>query len=173
VEAKPDLSKEPSYLHTLQHDASLAGRICVVGALIANSAGKVFVMKRSPQRRLFPGCWDIVGGHVDPGETLVEALRREVREETGWVLRGLEAVVDILDWESDAGGVQTLRREFDFLTGVDGDLLNPQLEKDKATEFRWVGRADLPVLLENRKPDDFMIYGLVQKAFDLIERKNS
>ena len=51
-------------------------RTCVVGALILNRDGHVFVHRRSWQRRLFPGCWDIVGGHVEPGEDLLAALER-------------------------------------------------------------------------------------------------
>ncbi|WPO69906.1 NUDIX hydrolase [Streptomyces sp. KN37] len=40
-----------------------------------------------PGRRLFPDCWDIVGGHVEPGESLLDTLAREVAEETGRHLR--------------------------------------------------------------------------------------
>ncbi|TDD48740.1 NUDIX domain-containing protein, partial [Kribbella antibiotica] len=58
-----------------------------VGALIRDAAGRVYVHRRSPDRRLLPGLWDVVGGHVDPGEAPEEALRREVEEETGWVVR--------------------------------------------------------------------------------------
>ena len=29
-------------------------------------------------------CWDVPGGGVEPGESLVEACRREMLEETGW-----------------------------------------------------------------------------------------
>jgi 8-oxo-dGTP pyrophosphatase MutT (NUDIX family) len=46
------------------------------------------VHRRSWDRRTFPGCWDIVGGHVEAGEDLLTALNREVEEETGWQLSG-------------------------------------------------------------------------------------
>ncbi len=44
-------------------------------------AGKVFLVKHS----YTPG-WYLPGGGVEPGETLVEALTREMREETGILL---------------------------------------------------------------------------------------
>ncbi|MFC8197917.1 NUDIX hydrolase [Streptomyces sp. NPDC057298] len=63
------------------------GELWTVGAVILNRAGEAFAQKRSPDRRLFPDTWDIVGGHVEAGESILEALAREVEEETGWRLR--------------------------------------------------------------------------------------
>jgi 8-oxo-dGTP pyrophosphatase MutT (NUDIX family) len=50
------------------------GRTHVAGAIIADPAGRVFAQRRSPTRKVFPHCWDIVGGHVEPGETMLEGL---------------------------------------------------------------------------------------------------
>jgi 8-oxo-dGTP pyrophosphatase MutT (NUDIX family) len=38
-------------------------------------------------RRLFPGCSDLIGGHIEDGEEVLSALRREIHEETGWILK--------------------------------------------------------------------------------------
>ncbi len=56
----------------------------VVHLHIFNEAGELYLQKRSMKKDIQPGKWDTaVGGHIDYGETVEEALRREVREELG------------------------------------------------------------------------------------------
>ena len=56
----------------------------VVHLHIFNKAGDLYLQKRSINKDIQPGKWDTaVGGHIDYGETVEEALRREVREELG------------------------------------------------------------------------------------------
>ncbi len=56
----------------------------VVHLHIFNKNGDLFLQKRSMSKDIQPGKWDTaVGGHVDYGEDVESALRREVREELG------------------------------------------------------------------------------------------
>ena len=56
----------------------------VVHLHVFNSRGELYLQKRPMWKDIQPGRWDTaVGGHVDYGETIAEALRREVREELG------------------------------------------------------------------------------------------
>ena len=158
---------DSQYLSALQAAAEADGRECVVGALIKNEAGAIFVQKRALDRKLFPGCWDIAGGHVEAGETLYEALAREVEEETGWQLIEIIDVVKVFDWEDERDGRIVKKREFDFLAQVSGDLNVPQIERDKFSEFRWVGEKELDILLENRTLGYAAVYDLVRLALKI------
>ena len=150
-------------LMAAQAQAEAEERQCVVGAIIVNARGQVFVQKRSANRRLFPNCWDSVGGHVEPGETLEETLRREIREETGWELSRILTQVGLFDWEDEQGGK---RREFDYLVQVEGDLEHPQLEWTKNSEFRWIGPDEVDLLRENRSEYDTLLFGVVKRALE-------
>ena len=103
----------------------MTGTLEVVGALIKDDRDRVYVHRRTADRRLFPGIWDIVGGHVEPGESAEEALAREIEEETGWRLRRIEGVAADWEWAVDS----VVRRETDYLVEVDGDLTAPRLER--------------------------------------------
>ena len=58
----------------------------VVHLHIFNEKGELYLQKRSETKDIQPGKWDTaVGGHVDFGEKVEDALRREAREELGVV----------------------------------------------------------------------------------------
>jgi isopentenyldiphosphate isomerase len=58
----------------------------VVHLHVFNSNGELYLQKRNLNKDIQPGKWDTsVGGHVDYGEEVTEALLREVREELGIV----------------------------------------------------------------------------------------
>jgi ADP-ribose pyrophosphatase YjhB (NUDIX family) len=61
-----------------------------VGAVVHDAAGRLLLIRRAhdPGR----GLWSLPGGRVEAGESVAEAVEREVREETGLDVRAGTAV---------------------------------------------------------------------------------
>ena len=59
-----------------------------VGALIFNSDGKIFLMKSHKWRDKYV----IPGGRVELGERIEDALKREIKEETGLKIHDVEFI---------------------------------------------------------------------------------
>jgi 8-oxo-dGTP pyrophosphatase MutT (NUDIX family) len=131
------------------------------GALILDDTGRIFVQRRAHDRRLFPGAWDIVGGHLEPGESFDDALRREITEETGWQLSHVLAEIGVFRYVGDD---HDLRIERDFLVRVDGDLDRPRLEAGRHTEWRWITEAE-SAQLDGDGPGDLLARELLAVGF--------
>ncbi|MBV8799505.1 MAG: NUDIX hydrolase [Alphaproteobacteria bacterium] len=78
------------------------GPIVAVGAVIWRGPERVLLVRRGQPPRI--GEWSIPGGRVEMGERLMEALAREVLEETGLTIATGE-LIDVVDFmERDADG---------------------------------------------------------------------
>lgn len=63
----------------------------VVAAVLV-SDDRVLLCHRHPSRQWYPDVWDLPGGHIEPGETQLEALQRELREELAVELNPSSAI---------------------------------------------------------------------------------
>ena len=52
-----------------------------VAAVLFDDQGKMLITQRSITKKYLPNVWHIPGGQIDEGETVEEALKREVKEE--------------------------------------------------------------------------------------------
>ena len=112
-----------------------------VAAVIERGGRFLFVEERIDGRLVL----NQPAGHLDPGESLVAACRREVLEETGHPFEPRE-LVGIYRWHYAAKDVTFLRFCF---TGVAGDA-DPERKLDKEiVRLHWL----TPVELEARKGD--------------------
>ncbi|MEU3557597.1 NUDIX hydrolase [Streptomyces fragilis] len=138
------------------------GETWTVGAVVLDRDGRAFAQRRGPDRRLFPDCWDIVGGHVEPGDTLLDALAREIEEETGWRLSRVRRLLGVTRWTGDDG--KGTRHEADYLVEVEGDLDRPVLRRSEHTAHDWFGPEDLWRLKENLSPGQYLVHDVIAAA---------
>jgi len=99
----------------------------VVHLHIFNAKGELYLQKRSMNKDIQPGKWDTaVGGHVDFGEGVELALRREAREELGVIDFKPEFNYSYL-WES------TVERElvYSYRTVYEGKITIDPVELDE------------------------------------------
>ena len=67
-----------------------------VGAIIVDERGRLFLARRGRKAKNERGLWEFPGGSVEMGERLVDALKREIREEYGVEIEVGE-LLDVVD----------------------------------------------------------------------------
>ncbi|HUI56149.1 MAG TPA: NUDIX hydrolase [Bryobacteraceae bacterium] len=90
------------------------------------------------------GWWSLPGGALETGESLANAVRREVREETGLEVRPL-GVLEIFEriMRDKSGAAEYHYVLIDYVCRVTGGTLCPG---DDVCAVEWVRREDLPKL---------------------------
>jgi mutator protein MutT len=101
--------------------------------------GKVLIVKRAKDP--YKGQWSIPGGRVELGETLSEAVQREMREETGLDIR-VGPVIEVFE-RLERQGHRVLYHFVivDYLCTCTGGVL---CAGDDAEDVAWVTAAELP-----------------------------
>ncbi len=106
-----------------------------VGAVVVHE-GRVLLVRRANEP--LKGQWTLPGGLLEVGESLLEAVAREVKEETGLEVEPIE-LVDLVDRiHRDQGRVRYHYVIADYLCRVTGGELRAASDADAV---RWVERA--------------------------------
>ena len=131
-----------------------------VGIVVLNSENKVFVGKRrdNPIEK-----WQMPQGGVDPGESLIEAMRRELLEETGitnikilkelnyWLEYELPKDLIGIIWKGKFRGQKQRWFIVKFL-GTDKEV-NVKTKFPEFIEWKWLNIEELPNVIVDFKKD--------------------
>jgi 8-oxo-dGTP pyrophosphatase MutT (NUDIX family) len=113
----------------------------VVSALILHNR-RVLLIQRAAHDG-FPLKWECPGGCVDTTDaSILHAVCREVREETGLAVRHVTEVVDTLEFDGHEG---TKWRKITFLVvmGSDHEVEGLQLDAREHVDAVWAGEGDV------------------------------
>ena len=129
--------------------------------ILARTDGKFLITKRVMTKAWAPGWWEVSGGAAMAGETSEEAVKREIREETG---------LDVTGWEG--GYLFTYRRDnpgegdnyfvdvYRFCADFSEDDL--QLQKAETDGYRFATAEEIKALAEE---GIFLHYDSICKGF--------
>jgi 8-oxo-dGTP diphosphatase len=128
-----------------------------VGAVIVQNHSVLLIRRAQPP---LLGEWSLPGGILECGETLREAVAREVREETGLVVEtdDLLGVYERLI-RDDEGRLRYHYVLIDFLCRPVGGDLNAGSD---AADVRWFIRDELPTLNLADDTNDVVLKGLAR-----------
>lgn len=131
--------------------------------VVARRDGRFLITKRAAAKAWAPGWWEVSGGGAMAGEESLDAVRREVREETG---------LDVTDW--DGGYLFTYHREnpgegdnyFVDVYRFIGDFAEEELRMQEA-ETDGYRLATAGEVRELAAQGIFLHYDSIREAFSL------
>jgi 8-oxo-dGTP pyrophosphatase MutT (NUDIX family) len=121
------------------------------------------MVRRAPHKVWFPNHWDLVGGHVEDGESVEAALIREVQEEVGLTPAQFRKVANLPE-PSESGDPNTRYHLF-LVTQWDGG--EPTLLGEEHTAMQWIALAQVSEFQDIAHPDYLRVFhGLMSEMVD-------
>lgn len=119
-----------------------------VKAVVQDADGRILMLQRKePYHGEDFLRWDVPGGRIDVGEPILDALRREVKEETG---------LDVTEIGQPFHAQDILHNpklhvvRITYPVKVTGEITIGQNPSDEHSEFRWFQRDEIPVGLTDK-----------------------
>ena len=97
------------------------------------------VVKRNENDNLYPGSWEVPGGHLEKGETLKDGLKRELEEEIGFTENFNPIITHYFDELKERNNELIHDLELDFIINVDSSKMDIKLS-DEHSDYKWVTR---------------------------------
>lgn len=125
----------------------------VKAVILNHKLNKALLIRRRPDD-FGGGTWESAGGKVEEGETLEDALIREVYEETGLKVIPEKLLYASLDEHSEQRLIFIV-----YLCLTDEETITLS---DEHTEIRWVDKTECRSMLRGGIAEDFIKHGVYE-----------
>ncbi len=130
----------------------------VVMVVIRNSEGKFLMQKRSISKG---GDWGVTGGHPKSGETPLEGIITEVKEELGLDFTNEE----FIEYDSGCDGKDCYKM---YYVNKDIEIENITIQEDELSEVRWFTMDELKHMVDIHELNDDQI-ACFKKVCDYLD----
>jgi ADP-ribose pyrophosphatase YjhB (NUDIX family) len=114
------------------------------GVVLLDRKKRIFLIREEDKHRIGQGRWNLPGGSIDKGEGIIEAVKREVTEETGY---RAEVRSVLAFYEGIKGKKRWFFVVFKALAGAKkGETIDPNVKEGRwfeGWEFLRMKQADL------------------------------
>jgi molecular chaperone GrpE len=150
-------------------EVEFAKSILTVKGVVLRDDGKVLLLKRS-KKSLNPGKWDLPGGTLEKGETLKEALSREIQEESGLKVE-IGEIIGTAEFAKESKNFVEEKRGLRYLTYYSG---NEEVKLSKEhQDFEWFTIEEALEELSEEDGFENEKREVVLKAKKILERKDA
>ena len=142
---------------------------------IINDNNELLVQKRHPKKETFPNLWAIsVAGHVRSGETSIDTIKRELKEELGQKIQE-EKIEYLFTINREQPYKDHLLHVIDdvYLVNINLDCEDTKLQFSELTDIKYVYYEYLEQIFKNADPE-YVPYTLEhEKLFEILHKKYS
>lgn len=119
-------------------------RRMAVGAVLLNDEGKILLVRNRGHNRPH---WSLPKGSCEEGESVMQTLKREVKEETGLDVE-MEELAFVTEWF--VVGRQEWYLQFYFYSRIVGGVLGVQAGDEDVTQVKWVAPREVRLYMNYR-----------------------
>ncbi|MBI2474492.1 MAG: NUDIX domain-containing protein [Candidatus Taylorbacteria bacterium] len=107
---------------------------------VLKHGGKILLVERNKEMRLYPGLWNGIAGFLDDGKTLEEKVQEEIKEETGLSKEHIVKIFKGTIFEAEDSAYDKVWIVHPVLVEVDTDKIKLDWEAEK---YGWFAPADI------------------------------
>ncbi len=121
-----------------------------VALVLLNNKGEILLQKRASTKEIEPNKWSWHGGHVIAGETNIEAIIRETKEELGITLS--EDQIKLL---AELKRDKLPNRQFTtaYYSKCDLNMNDFSIQMEELSEIRWFNFSEFKDMVYSNHPD--------------------
>ena len=121
-----------------------------VALILLNNKGEILLQKRSSAKEIEPNKWAWHGGHVIAGETEIDAIIRETKEELGITLKENQIKL-LVKLKRDK--VPNRQYTTTYYSICDFDINDFSIQKEELSEIKWFPFKKFKDMIYNSHPD--------------------
>lgn len=123
-----------------------------VGVWLMNQKGELLFQQRASQKKINAGKWSRTGGHVDSGETPLQAIQRETYEEVGVKIPIEKFKLLSTNKEECVSDLNVINRQFiySYFAMVDYKLEDYTMQKEEVSNLKYMTIEEMEEAYKNK-----------------------